>query len=89
MALSFHKPVFNDALTETRIHQSVWYPTRASLIGGHLRSGQVKLVLTGHIHESRDETVGGVRYVGFRRSPSSPTWSATGVPHLRGRRRVG
>lgn len=89
VALCFHKPVFRDAIDETDIFQSVWYPGARSLIRPYLESGRVQLVLSGHTHEGRDETVGPTRHVWIPSLAFVTDMLGEWRPDLRGRRRVG
>ncbi|MBB3769432.1 3',5'-cyclic AMP phosphodiesterase CpdA [Angulomicrobium tetraedrale] len=89
VALCFHKPVFRDALGEADIFQGVWYPQARRLIRPHLDSGRVRLVLSGHTHEGRDETHGPTRHVWMPSLAFVTDMLGEWRPNLRGRRRVG
>ncbi|MCP3418660.1 metallophosphoesterase [Bradyrhizobium brasilense] len=89
VTLCFHKPVFRDTIDETDIFQSVWYPTARDLIRPYLDRGRVRLVLSGHAHEGRDETVGLTRHVWMPSVAYVTDMLGEWRPHLRGRRRVG
>lgn len=89
VSLFFHKPVFRDDIGETDIFQSVWYPRARGLIRPYLASGHVRLVLSGHTHEGRDETVGPTRHVWIPSLAFVTDMQGEWRPDLRGRRRVG
>lgn len=88
-ALLFHKPLFNDAIDESAVHQSFWYPDDRALVAPHLAAGAVDLVVSGHIHESRDEEHGGVRHLWTPPLAFVTDMVGDWRPDFRGRRRVG
>lgn len=88
VALLFHKPVFRDDIGETDIFQSVWYPRARGLIRPYL-DGRVRLVLSGHVHEGRDETAGPTRHVWMPSLAFVTDMLGEWRPEMRGRRRVG
>ncbi|MEH2478091.1 3',5'-cyclic AMP phosphodiesterase CpdA [Nitrobacteraceae bacterium AZCC 2146] len=63
VALMYHKPFCLDRPDETAPSQSFWYPQSRALLGEHLSEGSLHLLLSGHLHESRDRLIGTARHI--------------------------
>lgn len=61
IALIFHKPFCEEDPADAAISQSYWYPATRSLLTPHM--ARVQLMLAGHLHESRDFMIDGVRHL--------------------------
>jgi 3',5'-cyclic AMP phosphodiesterase CpdA len=63
VAVICHKPLCVFSMLETEQTQSTWFPAARAPLARLLRESQVRLVLSGHLHESRDRLVEGTRHV--------------------------
>lgn len=63
VALLTHKPLCIHDVLETAPSASAWLPQSRELIQRHARAGRVALIISGHLHESRDLVIGGARHV--------------------------
>jgi len=89
VALLTHKPLCIQQMLETVQTQSCWYPGPRAALGALLRDGAVRMVISGHLHESRDRRIAGVRHVWVPGVAFVQDMVGDYVPERGGRRRVG
>jgi 3',5'-cyclic AMP phosphodiesterase CpdA len=70
-----HKPLFLSDPTETAVTATCTTPAPRDAMLRRIRSADVRLVVSGHLHAYRDVTIGGVRYLWL------PATSFTGLAH--------
>ncbi|HEY4251199.1 MAG TPA: metallophosphoesterase [Roseomonas sp.] len=89
VALLHHKPLCAFELLDTEISQSFWYPATREPVLRLMRDGLIHLCLSGHLHESRDRLIAGVRHVWAPGVAFVQDIAGEYLPERQGRRRVG
>lgn len=89
IALLYHKPLCIFSTLETAMSQSVWYPAARAPVTRLIREGRVQMLLSGHLHESRDRQVEGLRHVWIPGTAFVQDIAGEWLPERHGRRRVG
>jgi 3',5'-cyclic AMP phosphodiesterase CpdA len=84
-----HKPLCVHDLLETEVGQTAWFPGPRGPIAAAIRDGKVQLVLSGHLHESRDRRIGPSRHVWIPGTAFVLDMPGEYVADRQGRRRVG
>lgn len=89
VALLHHKPLCVFSTLETVQTQSTWYPEARKTVTDELRQGRIRMLLSGHLHESRDRLIEGVRHVWIPGTAFVQDMAGDYVPDRHARRRVG
>lgn len=89
VALLYHKPLCAFELLDTEVSQSFWYPAVRETLLRLMRDGAVRLCMSGHLHESRDRLIAGVRHVWAPGVAFVQDIAGEWLPDRHGRRRVG
>ncbi|MBR0641250.1 metallophosphoesterase family protein [Plastoroseomonas hellenica] len=89
VALLYHKPLCAFELLDTEVSQSFWYPEVRETVLRLMRDGVVRLCMSGHLHESRDRLIAGVRHVWAPGIAFVQDIAGEWLPERHGRRRVG
>ena len=63
VAVLTHKPLCLHDVTETANSAACWRPQTRELLQRHVREGKVALIISGHLHESRDRIIAGARHI--------------------------
>ena len=63
VAVLTHKPLCLHDVTETANSAACWRPQTRELLHRHVREGRVALIISGHLHESRDRIIAGARHL--------------------------
>jgi len=63
VAIFTHKPLCLHDVTETANSAACWRPQTRELLQRHAREGRVALIISGHLHESRDRIIAGARHI--------------------------
>lgn len=89
VALLCHKPLCVFSTLETAVTQTTWYPTAREPVARALRDGRIHMLLSGHLHESRDRRIEGVRHVWIPGTAFVQDIAGEWLPDHQARRRVG
>jgi 3',5'-cyclic AMP phosphodiesterase CpdA len=89
VALLYHKPLCAFDLLDTEVSQSFWYPAVRELVLRLMRDGAVRLCMSGHLHESRDRLIAGIRHVWAPGVAFVQDIAGEWLPDRHARRRVG
>jgi 3',5'-cyclic AMP phosphodiesterase CpdA len=84
-----HKPLCVHDMLETALTTSTWTPEGRRLVAPHLRAGRVAMVVSGHLHESRDREIDGVRHLWLPGLAFVTDMAGEWQPSRGARRRVG
>ena len=63
VAVLTHKPLCLHDVTETANSAACWRPQTRELLQRHVREGKVAMIISGHLHESRDRIIAGARHI--------------------------
>ncbi|WP_375457772.1 metallophosphoesterase family protein [uncultured Enterovirga sp.] len=63
VALLYHVPFCDADPADPTLSGAFWHPGNRALLQRPFDEGRIALVLSGHLHESRDRTIGPVRHV--------------------------
>lgn len=63
VAILTHKPLCLHDATETAETAACWRPATRELVQRHVREGRVALIISGHLHETRDRLIAGARHL--------------------------
>jgi 3',5'-cyclic AMP phosphodiesterase CpdA len=89
VALLHHKPLCVFSTMETAMTQCTWYPEARAPVMHALREGRIRMLISGHLHESRDRLVEGVRHLWVPGTAFVQDIAGDWLPDRHGRRRVG
>lgn len=89
LAVFMHKPLcLHDAL-EPEHTTSCWFPPTRELLQRHVREGRIAMLVSGHLHDSRDRIVSGTRHLWLPGLAFVSDMACEWQPSRGGRRRVG
>lgn len=63
VAILTHKPLCLHDVTETANSAACWRPATREQVQRHVREGRVALIISGHLHETRDRLIAGARHL--------------------------
>jgi 3',5'-cyclic AMP phosphodiesterase CpdA len=84
-----HKPLCIHDMLETTPTTNSWTPEGRRLVAPLLRAGRIALVVSGHLHESRDRVIEGVRHLWLPGLAFVNDMACEWQPPRGGRKRVG